>query len=77
MRLERVNPDRNEYRFYEIEIQPTLFSDYSLMISWGRIGHRGRQRIAMSGSFDEIFGHALGLEARKMRRGYLPARRQK
>lgn len=75
MRLERINPDRNEYRYYEIIVQRTLFGDYSLLVIWGRIGKSARQRIACSGSFEDISDAALALEARKMRRGYALARK--
>jgi predicted DNA-binding WGR domain protein len=72
MRLERVNPDRNEYRFYEITIQPTLFRDYALNVFWGRIGMPARHRVAQSGSFEEVEEAAEKLERSKMKRGYEP-----
>jgi len=70
MRLERINPDRNEFRFYEIRVEPTLFKEHALLICWGRIGKRARQRIARTGEQPEIEAEARKLEKAKMKRGY-------
>ncbi|MFX4300297.1 WGR domain-containing protein [Pseudosulfitobacter pseudonitzschiae] len=72
MRLERKNRDRNEYRFYEVVIEPDLFEECSLVICWGRIGSSSRQRIVSSGNSDSMMALAEQVSARKQRRGYLP-----
>lgn len=38
VRTRRGNPERNMARFYEIDVQPTLFGDYTVEHHWGRIG---------------------------------------
>lgn len=70
MRLERVNPDRNEYRFYEVTIEPTLFRDHALLIRWGRIGKPSRQRIAETGALSSIRCAAEKIVRQKRRTGY-------
>ena len=40
--LEHLDPDQNCFRFYHLEIQPTLFGGWSLVRQWGRIGTWGR-----------------------------------
>jgi len=70
MRLECINPDRNMFRFYEIRVEPTLFDEHALLICWGRIGKRGRQRIALTGNFAEVQKTAEKLEKTKVKRGY-------
>ena len=43
--LIRVRPERNEWRFYRIEVWPDLFGRALLMRHWGRIGTEGRRRL--------------------------------
>ncbi len=70
MRLEHINPDRNMFRFYEIRIEPTLFHEHALLVYWGRIGKRGRQRIARTGDLEEIEKTVQKMEKSKLKRGY-------
>jgi predicted DNA-binding WGR domain protein len=42
--LTRVRPERDECRFYRLEIRPDLFGRTLLIRRWGRIGTPGRQR---------------------------------
>lgn len=72
MRLERKNRDKNEYRFYEVNIEMDLFEECSLVICWGRIGSSSRQRIASSGEFATVKTLAEKVSERKMRSGYSP-----
>lgn len=43
--LVRIRPERNEWRFYRLEIWPDLFGRVLLMRQWGRIGTEGRRRL--------------------------------
>ena len=43
--LVRVRPERNEWRFYRMEVWPDLFGRALLMRHWGRIGTEGRRRL--------------------------------
>ena len=39
--LTRINTDRNMARFYKIDVQPTLFGEWSVVREWGRIRRGG------------------------------------
>src|SRR6476661_9345800 len=43
--LIRVRPERNEWRFYRMEVWPDLFGRALLLRQWGRIGTEGRRRL--------------------------------
>ncbi len=43
--LARIRPERNEWRFYRMEIWPDLFGRALLLRHWGRIGTEGRRRL--------------------------------
>lgn len=68
--LARIRPERNERRYYRLEIVTDLFGTVGLARTWGRIGRSTRMR------FDPLpdLGTALNtLAARargKRRRGY-------
>lgn len=36
--LARIDSRRNIARFYKLDIQPTLFGEWSIVGEWGRIG---------------------------------------
>ena len=68
--LRRMDPARNMARFYSLTLQPTLFGETSLIRAWGRIGTRGREKIA---TFDESADADLALlrlARTKHNRGY-------
>lgn len=70
MRLVRKNPEKNEYRFYEIRIEDDLFDACSVLVRWGRIGRVARQRVASSGDLKAVQAFASTLAEQKKRRGY-------
>jgi len=41
--LVRVSPERNEHRFYRLEVWPDLFGRALLVRHWGRLGTPGRR----------------------------------
>jgi predicted DNA-binding WGR domain protein len=43
--LVRIRPERNEWRFYRMEVWPSLFGGALLARQWGRIGTKGRIRL--------------------------------
>lgn len=43
--LRRIRPEKNEWRFYTLTIQPDLFGGATLVRHWGRIGTAGSQRL--------------------------------
>jgi predicted DNA-binding WGR domain protein len=68
--LIRVRPERNEWRFYRMEVWPDLFGRALLVRQWGRIGTEGRRRLDPHpdpGSAINALAHLVG---RKRRRGY-------
>lgn len=71
LRLEQHRPDRNRFRFHEIEIGPDLFDITCLRHRWGRIGRWSRERIESFASEDAARAAADDLARRKTRRGYV------
>lgn len=43
--LYRIDPKANMARFYALDIQPTLFGEWTLTREWGRIGHSSQALI--------------------------------
>lgn len=41
--LHRLDPSQNMQRFYTVDIQPTLFGEWSLLRFWGRLDRPGGQ----------------------------------
>lgn len=48
IRLEAYHIERNYYRFYELRIGRDFFNQWTLTISYGRIGQAGRERMFSS-----------------------------
>ena len=68
--LIRVRPERNEWRYYRMEIWPDLFGRALLMRQWGRIGTEGHRRLDPYPDRGAA-GNALAAILRaKRRRGY-------
>ncbi len=42
--LTRIRPEKNERRFYAVDISRDMFGQISVSRNWGRIGTSGRQR---------------------------------
>ena len=42
--LTRIDDRRNMARFYKLDIQPTLFGEWTFLREWGRIGRAGTVR---------------------------------
>jgi len=43
--LTRIDDRCNVARFYKLDIQPTLFGEWSFVREWGRIGRPGTVRV--------------------------------
>ena len=48
--LERVDRTKNMARYYVLSVEPTLFTESSLVRRWGRIGSPGRTQIDLHAS---------------------------
>lgn len=70
--LQRLNPDRNERRYYRVEVGPCIGSRYAVHRVWGRIGHR-RSGFLITPCIGEAEAQRLAEKwiARKLKRGYL------
>jgi len=68
--LRLIDPERNKWRFYHLDVQPDLFGGWSLVREWGRIGRAGKVMTTPFPSPSEA-ERALGrLRRRKEKRGY-------
>lgn len=71
--LTRIQPERNQWRFYHLALWPDLFGQVCLVREWGRIGRPGRLRHDPFPN-TALAAQALELIARtKRRRGYQDA----
>ncbi len=68
--LEKIDAQANCYRFYEIGIERDLFAEAALVVRWGRIGGRGRSRIAGSGSTAQAHDMATRILQLRLKHGY-------
>lgn len=45
VRLEKINPEERQKRFYVMNVTRNLFGEWCLIREWGRIGSAGGQRL--------------------------------
>lgn len=69
----RIRPERNEWRFYALSIQPELFGGAVLVRQWGRIGTRGTQRLDHHPDEGAAVNALADQIVIRRRRGYTPA----
>ena len=69
-RLVRIRPERNEWRYYHLDIQPNLFGGTTLVREWGRIGLSGARRLAFFDDRDGALRELNTIAGMKIRRGY-------
>lgn len=75
IRIERVDPEANMYRFYRLRLLPDLFGGISLLREWGRIGTQGRYRIELFADAGQAADAMLAVYRSKQKRGYQPSAR--
>ena len=68
--MERSDHTCNLARFYQVDIQPTLFGEWAVVSRWGRIGTHGRTQQDWFTSLREAQAAQARRVARKRRRGY-------
>jgi predicted DNA-binding WGR domain protein len=68
--LHKHVPERNQHRFYALEVTPNLFGAWSLIRTWGRIGASGQQRIDWHDTQEAAEQARDRLLRAKQRRGY-------
>jgi predicted DNA-binding WGR domain protein len=69
--LHRIDPDANMARYYCVDIAATLFGEFCVIRTWGRIGTRGRKSLETWESPAEAEKAAVQTVRQKARRGYL------
>ncbi|MCE6959268.1 WGR domain-containing protein [Cereibacter sphaeroides] len=72
--LEKIEPDRNCFRFYAIRIEPDFFAEASLVVQWGRIGRAGRIWVRGSGTLRDVEDMGRKILKLRLRHGYQPRR---
>ena len=70
IRFERVMPEQNCYREYEIGVTQDLFGEWVLIRSWGRIGGRHRTMAMMCPGREDAAKVAQRIAHRRLSRGY-------
>jgi predicted DNA-binding WGR domain protein len=68
--LIRVRPERNEWRYYRMEVWPDLFGRALLSRQWGRIGTEGRRRLDPHPDAGAALNALAQIAGTKRRRGY-------
>jgi predicted DNA-binding WGR domain protein len=72
VRLTKIVPAHNQWRFYLMQALPTLFGDWALVREWGRIGAPGRVMEEVHRGAGEAINALAQVQQRKQRRGYQP-----
>lgn len=68
--LTRIDDHRNMARFYKLDIQPTLFGEWSVVREWGRIGRAGTVRVETLPSRGKADISMAVSWVKKLHRGY-------
>jgi predicted DNA-binding WGR domain protein len=71
--LRRIRPERNERRFYHMEVTIDLFGTVLLQRRWGRIGTDGRHWAEPFSDAATAEAALIRLATTKRRRGYRDA----
>lgn len=69
--LTKIDPAKNQARFYIIDVQPTLFGEWALVRQWGRIGAEGRKRSRFYPARPEAEAAMSSELRRRSQRGYV------
>ena len=69
--LRLIDPEKNKWRFYHLDVQPDLFGQWCLVREWGRIGRHGQLLTTPYPSATEAQTALNRQQRRKERRGYL------
>jgi predicted DNA-binding WGR domain protein len=70
--IERIDTSKNMARYYAMDISATLFGEFCLTRSWGRIGKRGQSKAHHFSQEKDAVDLFLNLSRRKRARGYRP-----
>ena len=70
--LTRIDPDADAFRFYSLQVQPSLFEGYALLRAWGRIGQNRTEKIELYTTYEEACRALKERHMQKQARGYSP-----
>ncbi|MEP3668959.1 MAG: WGR domain-containing protein, partial [Roseibium sp.] len=65
--------DRNMNRYYHLSVEPSLFGEFAVRRTWGRVGTLGLSRLDLFADALSAQAHQHKLAAQKHMRGYRPA----
>ena len=69
--LRLIDPEKNKWRFYHLDIQTDLFGQWCHVREWGRIGRQGKMLITPFPSAAEAEQALSQLRRRKEKWGYV------
>ncbi len=69
--LTKIDPSTNQYRYYNLRVDPDLFGQWSLFRQWGRLDTQGGAlRIESFESEEEAMSRLVKITTQKQKRGY-------
>ncbi len=68
--LHRINREKNEARFYMVQVGPSLLEQYCVLRTWGRIGGHQRSMISPCASDEDAQRLADRMVRRRLKHGY-------
>ena len=68
--LHRIDPARNEARFYYLLVGPALLDRYAVIRIWGRIGGQQRMMVTRCETDGEAWTLAMKLIQLRLKHGY-------
>jgi len=68
--LHRINPDKNERRFYLVQVGRSTVDSYAVLRIWGRIGGAQRGMVSPCDSAESAQALADKLIRQRLRHGY-------
>ncbi len=68
--LHRINVEKNEARFYMVQVGPSLLEQHCVLRIWGRIGGHQRSMISSCDSDEDAQRLADRVVRRRLKRGY-------
>ncbi|WP_259650249.1 WGR domain-containing protein [Gluconacetobacter diazotrophicus] len=69
--LQRICPERNEWRYYRLSLEPDLFGGTALVRHWGRIGTAGVRRPKLYADEGVAANELAALIRYRRKRGYV------
>lgn len=69
--LVKIDASKNQRRFYNMHLAPTLFGGWSLIREWGRLGSGGTLRMVPFDTEQEAINELKKIKTAKLKGGYL------